>query len=327
MDTYKDYTTTLENAKQHIADKGVAVIPNILSPEEITQYRNNMWSMLSQLTENSEYHIKREDESTWKHFRKLLPLHSMLIKHWQVGQSQFMWDIRQNEKVINVFSTLWNTPKEELLVSFDGASIHMPPEITKYGFHRGNKWLHVDQSFKPRSQGLKCYQGMVNLYDSNIGDATLAILEGSNKYHTQFEKHFSYAAEKYKGNWCKLTPEELNFYEDKGCEFHCVKAPAGSMMLWDSRTVHQGIEPIRGRPIPRLRTVAYVCMTPRSWSTPKNIEKKQKAFNEKRMTSHWPNNIKLNGKVPQLYGNPMPTHINTLPDPQLSPLGLKLAGF
>ena len=46
------------------------------------------------------------------------------------------------------------------------------------------------------------------------------------------------------------------------------------------------------------------------------IQEKAKAFNEKRMTSHWPNNIKLGGKTPQL-ANPMPTHINTLPDPQL----------
>ena len=41
-----------------------------------------MWQMLSQLTENSDYHIKRDDQTTWKHFRTLMPLHSMLIKHW-----------------------------------------------------------------------------------------------------------------------------------------------------------------------------------------------------------------------------------------------------
>ena len=34
-------------------------------------------------------------------------------------------------------------------------------------------------------------------------------------------------------------------------------------------------------------------------STPKEALKKQKAFNEKRMTSRRPNNIKLIGKTPQ----------------------------
>ena len=58
MDTYKDYTTTLENAKQHIAEKGVAVIPNVLTSEEIQLYRGNMWNMLSQLTENELNNLK-----------------------------------------------------------------------------------------------------------------------------------------------------------------------------------------------------------------------------------------------------------------------------
>ena len=324
---YQDYTTTLENAKEHIAEKGVAVIPNILTPEEITQSRNEMWSMLSQLTENSDYHIKRDETNSWKHLRKLIPLHSMLLKYWGIGHSQFLWNIRQNENVANVFSHLWETPKENLLVSFDGTSIHMPPEITKFGFYHQNDWLHTDQSFKPSMHGLKCIQGMVNIYNTNCGDATLKIMEGSNKYHTEFHDHFPYAAEKYKTNWCKLTPEELMFYEDKGCQLHNVIAPAGSIVLWDSRTVHQGMECIKGRQFPSLRTVAYICMTPRNWATPKNIEKKQKTFNERRMTSHWPHIIKLEGKNPHMYGNPLPTDISTLPEPQLTPLGMKLAGF
>jgi len=327
MDLYQYYTTTLENAKEHIAEKGVAVIPNILTPEEITQSRNEMWSMLSQLTENSDYHIKRDETNSWKHLRKLIPLHSMLLKYWGIGHSQFLWNIRQNENVANVFSHLWETPKENLLVSFDGTSIHMPPEITKFGFYHQNDWLHTDQSFKPSMHGLKCIQGMVNIYNTNCGDATLKIMEGSNKYHTEFHDHFPYAAEKYKTNWCKLTPEELMFYEDKGCQLHNVIAPAGSIVLWDSRTVHQGMECIKGRQFPSLRTVAYICMTPRNWATPKNIEKKQKTFNERRMTSHWPHIIKLEGKNPHMYGNPLPTDISTLPEPQLTPLGMKLAGF
>jgi len=39
--------------------------------------------------------------------------------------------VRQNPKVVNVFQKLWN--KEEVLTSFDGASIHLPPEKTNKG--------------------------------------------------------------------------------------------------------------------------------------------------------------------------------------------------
>ena len=34
--------------------------------------------------------------------------------------AQFVWNLRQNEKVAGIYSKLWDTPKEELLTSFDG---------------------------------------------------------------------------------------------------------------------------------------------------------------------------------------------------------------
>ena len=67
-------------------------------------------------------------------------------------------------------------------------------------------------------------------------------------------------------------------------------------------------------------------MTPRSLSDNKNILKKQKAFNEMRMTSHWPHKIKLFPKLPRTYGNPMP-NVPSLDPPVLTELGKKLAGF
>ena len=32
----------------------------------------------------------------------------MLLQQWQVGHSQFIWDLRQNEKVCDVFSKIWD---------------------------------------------------------------------------------------------------------------------------------------------------------------------------------------------------------------------------
>ena len=40
-------------------------------------------------------------------------------------------EFKTKPKIVNVFSKIWNTKPEDLLVSFDGASFHMPPEITK----------------------------------------------------------------------------------------------------------------------------------------------------------------------------------------------------
>jgi hypothetical protein len=96
--------------------------------------------------------------------------------------------------------------------------------------------------------------------------------------------------------------------------------------MWDSRTLHQGIESRKGRSEENIRCVVYVCYLPRSTSDCKEIEKKKKAFNEGRMTTHWPNTIQLFPKQPRTYGNPIPNV--TIPDkPRLTELGKKLAGF
>jgi 5'-3' exonuclease len=110
----------------------------------------------------------------------------MLIQYHNIAHLQSVWDIRQHENIGNIFSKIWNVPKEELLTSFDGISINLPPEKTKRGWFLGNDWMHTDQA--SNKKGLQSIQGFVNLYPVNEGDATLTILEKSHKYHEEFKK-------------------------------------------------------------------------------------------------------------------------------------------
>ena len=98
------------------------------------------------------------------------------------------------------------------------------------------------------------------------------------------------------------------------------------MVLWDSRTIHCGTEPIKGRNKRKFRNVVYVCMIPRSLSNEKDLKKKRKAFNELRMTTHWPHKPKLFPINPRTYGGPLPNIVN-IPEPKLTKLGKRLAGF
>ena len=98
------------------------------------------------------------------------------------------------------------------------------------------------------------------------------------------------------------------------------------MVLWDSRLMHCGREPTKGREKENTRCVAYVCMTPRFFAKQSQLTKKQKAFNELRLTTHWPHRVKLFAKVPRLYGNPVP-NVTDIEAPVLNELGKKLAGF
>ena len=67
-------------------------------------------------------------------------------------------------------------------------------------------------------------------------------------------------------------------------------------------------------------------MMPRNLSNGKALDKKQKAFNELRVTNHWANNPKLFQKSPRTYGGELP-EFNQIHQPQLTDIGRRLAGF
>jgi ectoine hydroxylase-related dioxygenase (phytanoyl-CoA dioxygenase family) len=319
--TYKNYDTTLANVKRQLNTYGIAVIPSVLSQDEIAKMQGEMWNILETLTSKLDTPVKRDDNKTWKSFYELLPLHSMLLQHYKVGHHQSAWDIRQNPNVVNVFSKIWGVKPEELLTSFDGCSIHLPPEITGRGWYRGNSWLHTDQSYTRNN--LECIQGFITAFNINDGDASLTILEKSHRLHKKFAEKFKITN---KDDWYKLNDAEMKFYTDSGCDRTCVKATAGSLILWDSRTIHCGQEPDKNRKIQNHRFVIYVCQTPRKRATNAQIAKKQKAFNDMRTTSHWPHKIKLFPINPRSYGAPIPK-VGEIKKPTLSELGMKLAGF
>ena len=145
MELYKTkkYITNLEGVKKKLEKYGVAIIPSLLNEDECEEMRNGMWDYLEKVTKDFDTPIDRNDNKTWNQLSKLWVKHSMLIQQWKIGHAQFIWNLRQNPKIVNVFSKLWNTKPEDLLVSFDGASFHMPPEITKKGwFSSSNTHAH-----------------------------------------------------------------------------------------------------------------------------------------------------------------------------------------
>ena len=319
---FEKYIADVNTVKKVLDTYGVAIIPNVLNEDECANMNNGMWDTLEHLTSKFDKPINRNDETTWRELTKLYPKHSMLIQNWSIGHAQYLWDLRQNPKIAEIYAKLWNCDKNNLLVSFDAASYHMPPEKTKLGWYRGKDWFHSDQSYLDSS--FKCIQSWVTGYDINEGDATLSILESSNDYHKEFQERFK---TNVKDDWYKLNENELKFYiDEKNCLHKRIKCPKGSLVLWDSRTIHCGSEAIKTREVPNLRNVAYVCYEPRTRCDEKMLKKKREAFNNMRMTSHWPCKVKLFPKMPRTYGGPI-YDINELPKPILSELGMRLAGF
>ena len=243
----------------------------------------------------------------------------MLVQQWGVGHAQVSWDLRQKEKIVDIFAHFWECNKEDLLCSFDGLSFNFPPEDTKRGWFKNNTWYHADQSFS--RQEFECVQSWVTGLDVEDGDATLTVYEGSHKFQKEFTEKFENAKKKH--DWYKLNDFEELFYIQKGCRRVNIMCPKGSLVFWDSRTIHCGTEARKNRNNPKFRSVIYLCYQPREKASAAILRKRIKAFKELRTTNHWPTRPKLFPKKPRTYGKPVP-EVTQIRPPELTELGKKL---
>ena len=318
---YTKYLTTKDRIRETIATYGVAILPNVLDEQECAGVVSGIWDYFEMISKSWTKPLRRDDSTTWKEIYTLIPKHGMLFQHYSVGHAHISWELRQNPKILDVFSTLWNVPKEDLLVSYDGLSFGMPSEVTNRGWNMNHTWYHTDQSYTRNE--FENIQSWVTGLDVREGDSTLAFLEGSNRLHKDFATHFKITD---KSDWYKLTPEEEKFYTDRGCVPKKIKCPKGCLVFWDSRTIHCGVEPMKTRPEQNFRAVIYLCYTPRSRSTNAQLKKHIQAFEELRTTNHYPCKVKLFAKVPRSYGAELP-NVEQIPPPILQPIGRRLVGY
>lgn len=285
-----------------LAENGFQVIENVIDDNLIEELREEMWKWLNFKTKNLNNPIQKNDINTFRTFFELYPKHGMLLQHWDVGHNPMSWKLRQNENIINIFSEIWNT--KDLLTSFDGLSISLPPETTNRGWNRGEEWFHTDQCY--RRNNFECVQGLVNLYDVNDGDATLRVLDRSHLFHEDFQKKFKITRN---ADWLMLNSDQKEFYlnylgNDSDI---CIKGGKGSMFLWDSRTIHQGYAPLKTRTKENIRCAIYICMVPAHGIEQKQLKKRIECFENKRTTNHYPKKIKKFPQHPRTFGCAVPS--------------------
>lgn len=246
---------------------GYTVVSDVLTSEEcdgaINQYRQ--W-------------LAQFKDGEWPYTK-----HS-LIQRYNTGNMTPTWFVRLKSK--KVFAQLFRTDK--LLSSVDAIAIGRPPEDGEEEFYvNGKHWLHLDQN--PARDGLHAYQGSVYLETADEDDWTLQVLEGSHKHFKEFYKSSPRALMRGEMNkYYHLLPEDVEKFEEKGCQLKRVPVPKGGIVLWDSRLVHANAGPLKGRKHPgRWRFCVFVSMTPAIWASREDLRKKREAYENARMTTHW----------------------------------------
>lgn len=264
-----------------LENNGYLVIPNILTHQECDEAINQIWIWLESLGTG----IDRNNSQTWT-AKYWPPSRHGIIHKIPVGQQEFAWNIRSHPNVINVFKNIWNT--DELLSSFDSVGISKPPEMLGQRKIIEKTWFHIDQSADLNKY--YCIQSFINLEETTDVDSCFCCIPGSNTYFQEFitENNLTHTE-----NWYQLDQKNLTWFTDKGLHPIKVSAPKGSMVLWDSRTIHCNRVPMVPRRNPTFRYTVYVCMTPKKWASKDVIKNRIKAFEENRMSTHLPHEFNV----------------------------------
>ena len=178
---------------------------------------------------------------------------------FSLTHSDYAKYLRTHPKIKEKFECIWGT--KELTVSLDSPIIW-----TSLPKHVEN--MHLDQNphHKP---DFCCIQGMIHLTTTSLGG--LQLIEKSNATYQDI-------IEKY-----PEIKETTNDWLELGKELEGTKIPtiAGTMIFWDSRTIH-GAYIGRESSMPRISFP--ICMLP---GPPKDIELRERAIREKLTLNHW----------------------------------------
>tara|TARA_X000000368_G_scaffold88406_2_gene67394 strand:- start:1335 stop:2222 length:888 start_codon:yes stop_codon:yes gene_type:complete len=254
-----------------LLNDGYVIIPDVLTKDEV-ETATSMFKQWQKSVPNLEFLHKTVDPHG-------------IYKFHQAGHQRHAWYIRTRSAVQNVFAFLHNS--EDLIVSYDGCCY-----IDKKDKRKDKCWTHTDQA--PDYKGVWCFQGFVSLTANK--ERTLQVYKGSHLNHEEYFKEKGITGKK---NWQLIDKEYLDNIENTRIK---LDVPAGALVLWDSRVFHQNTY---GKPESEERIVQYVCFYPRVHenNTAANQKKREKYFNEKRMTPHWPAPLRVNPLQPQTYGD------------------------
>ena len=296
----------------HLHTHGWAVVP---IPDWDPEFTQSFFDWF----ENCSPNFDRNNRDTWKPANMPSLLHGIL-KHY-FGHTELQWRIR--ELCAPIFARIWGCQQEDLLCSYDGGCFlpSVPKESLKNSSFK--QWIHNDTMRSNR--GFCSVQGIVNFQDNGPEDGGLVLVEGSNRVFSQY-------MDRHPSEGITWGPADMNDPLLSNLPLIKICAPAGSLILFDSRTFHCNVHPwgsiMKEDGTPRFRMCTYVCMQPRIGATPKELAKRISLYEKGRMTGHWCYGpwFKETAEHPRLYGgvNIRPETIEIAP---LNQLRRRLIGY
>ena len=312
------FVAQVERAIYKLKTDGYCVVPNVLSHSQCEEYIKDIWTWMADLGTG----LQQDDPKTWGKDRWPFADRG-IVSYPDPSQAPFVWKARAESRVLQVFETAWGT--RELVTSLDRFNISKPATVAaarKNVNPNAALWLHLDQplsadhqfadsEYERSWQAKSCIQGFLNLEDTDSTDAGLIVIPKSHRSHSDIMNHIFYPHEDHSK---PLTGQERIELEQKRADFcaknkapffkdkqkgallkyysiHHVVAPKGSLILWDSRTIHCNRQASSTQLHPgRFRYGVYVCVVPvpPGGMDPKLAKKRKACFETGRGANHDP---------------------------------------
>ncbi|CAG8947391.1 unnamed protein product [Penicillium salamii] len=301
--------------RDDLLKNGYAVVKGAVARERALQYASDIYQWL----EEFDLGFDRNDPTTI-HKDHLPDINEKgMCLGYAISHESFTWAVRQEPEVVRAFEKVYDT--EDLIVSFDSVNIGFP---NRKDIKPNSPWPHQDQD--PEKPGFRCLQGLVNLLPNGPKDGGLIVCKGahllSEEFHEVFkeeERIWSWTTE-----WYGFTEAGQAWLKERGCEWVKVEAEPGDLLLWDSRTPHYNLSSETSQ----SRFCVYTCFMPVSDASREQLETKKMAFEETKMTTHWPNAMHV-VDLPVYRNGEIDPHNRSKPrfPVQLSERGFKLTGI
>nr|BDT63560.1 MAG: scv136-like protein [Pasiphaea japonica whispovirus] len=283
VDFLNNYDKTVIQYK--LEKYGFCIVENCLNLKQCQEIINGTWTAMETMTSKIDVPVDRRNIKTWGSIKKCANFRNIYTDNG-IAHAEFMWRVRENPKIMKVYADLHGCKEEDLLVSFDGISFQIPPEHPegRNGWYK-HCWYHVDNSFNQQNDRPICYQGQIVARDVNPGDYTIGFLRGSHKSFDEFGQKFG--IKKKVDNFKMQNDEQMKFIEDRHKPIR-VTCKAGSLVLFNNKLFHCGLEPLKNRQKMNIRNVVFVCYAHRQDATDNIIKRRRKYFRESTSTTHWP---------------------------------------
>lgn len=247
-----------------------------------------MWAHLYEISKDAPFPLTPEQDYKNMRATDLLPHKHGIIESWRFNHFDTIREIRRDKRIHWIYALLYGT--DQLTGSIDRVNFKFPCRHYK----SKNTWPHVDQHASNLDR--ITIQSYVTFLDCEADSPGNRFYDGSHKIFGEF---FKAKRNDKAGDWNTLTEKERKTLPLQ-CPLVKPVYEAGSLVLWDSRTVH---DPDDGSNFKEGRFVVYTCFN-RAWEK-KDDEKfwaqKKQAFMDCRSTSHAPIPQSMFAKCPRLY--------------------------